>query len=254
MNKILIIISATFIGAILFYPTASNSNSFGSPGGKTGSPADIGNCTGCHSSAVQGQGAQITTNIPSAGYIPGDTYTITATIFLGLGGTDPKGFEVTCEENTNNTKTGSFGLIDAVTTQFTNNNNAVTHTASGNNLSSWSFNWVAPPAGTGDITFYGAFIEASYPIGNNQGDLYNIAEESFSEATLNSTINLSENSISFNSVTKIIKSKNNEELSIYNIEGKLVLSSNNRTTSLSHLSKGIYVIKSANSNEKILIY
>tara|TARA_B100001758_G_C18331354_1_gene568992 strand:- start:767 stop:1291 length:525 start_codon:yes stop_codon:yes gene_type:complete len=174
---------------------------------------------------------------------------------MGLAGPDPKGFELTCEDNTNNTKAGSFALIDPVTTKFTNNNNAVTHTASGNNLSSWSFNWIAPTAGTGDITFYGAFIEASYPIGNNQGDLYNITQESFNEDIVNSTINFSDNNnITFNSITKTIKSVNNTELSIYNIEGKIVLSSNNRTTSLSHLPKGIYIIKSANDNQRILIY
>tara|TARA_B110001454_G_scaffold87112_1_gene83562 strand:+ start:227 stop:511 length:285 start_codon:yes stop_codon:yes gene_type:complete len=36
----------------------------------------------------------------------------------------------------------------------------------------------------GDITFYGAFIEAGYPIGNNQGDTFNSTTLSASEFSL----------------------------------------------------------------------
>ena len=160
MKKHLLIIPVSIALVIFFYPTTSNSNSTGSVGGKTGSPTDGANCTQCHG-AQQGQGATITTDIPSTGYEPGNIYNIT----VGLNpvvGSDPNGFEVTCEDNTTNTKAGSFGITNPTYTQFTNNSSAVTHTTAGNSLGTWSFNWVAPIAGTGDITFYGAFIEAGY--------------------------------------------------------------------------------------------
>ena len=80
MKKYLLIIPITIALAIFFYPTTSNSLSTGSPGGKTGSPNDIGNCMGCHTDAQQGQGATITTNIPSTGYEAGNTYNITAVL------------------------------------------------------------------------------------------------------------------------------------------------------------------------------
>ena len=253
MKKYLLIIPITIALAIFFYPTTSNSLSTGSPGGKTGSPNDIGNCMGCHTNAQQGQGATITTNIPSAGYEPGNTYNITA----ALNGSVPQsisGFEITCEENSTNTKTGSFGITNPISTQFTNNSNAITHTAGGNSQNTWSFNWVAPITETGDITFYGAFIEANYPLGNNQGDFFAEATLSFNEATVNSTLNLSEeNNFTFNSVSKTIESLGNSALSVYNLGGKLVFSSNNKFASLAHLPNGIYIIKSGNSNQKIII-
>jgi len=48
-------------------------------------------------------------------------------------------------------------------------------------LSTWSFDWEAPVAGTGDITFYGAFIQAGYPMGSNMGDFYSSTTLSASE-------------------------------------------------------------------------
>ena len=251
MKKSLLIIPVSIVLAIFFYPTTSNSNSTGSVGGKTGSPTDGANCTQCHG-AQQGQGATITTDIPSTGYEPGNIYNITATMNSGLGFGDPKGFEVTCEENTNDTKAGSFGTSDPINTQFTNNSKAVTHTAAGNSLNTWSLTWEAPMAGTGDITFYGAFIEAGYPIGNNQGDLFNSTTVSFNEAIVNSTINLSEeNNFTFNSANNTIESM--KTVSMYDISGKLVLSTNEKFTTISHLNKGVYILKSENKTQKIII-
>ena len=96
MKKSLLLIPVTIALVIFFYPTTSNSNSTGSVGGKTGSPTDGVNCTQCHG-AQQGQGATITTDIPSTGYEPGNIYNITATMNSGLGFGDPKGFEFEVE-------------------------------------------------------------------------------------------------------------------------------------------------------------
>ncbi len=251
MKKYLLFLPVTIALAIFFYPTTSHSNATGSPGGKTGSPNDIGNCMGCHTDAQTGQGAAITTNIPSTGYEPGNTYNITV-VSNPVVGSDPSGFEVTCEENTTNTKTGSFGITNPTYTQFTNNSSAVTHTTAGNSLGTWSFNWVAPIAGTGDVTFYGAFIEAGYPIGNNQGDIFSSTTLSFSEATVNSTINLAEKSdFTFNSVNKTIES--NTTISIYDNRGRIVLITNGPSTNISHLNTGIYIVKSAIKSQKIIL-
>ena len=40
---------------------------------------------------------------------------------------------------------------------------------------------MAPIAETGDITFYGAFIEAGYPLGSNLGDYLTLSTLSISE-------------------------------------------------------------------------
>ena len=182
MKKYIFILGSIILIAIFLYPTTSISNSTGSVGGKTGSPMDNSDCTSCHSVAgTTVSTTDITSNIPSNGYTPGNTYTITTSSWAD-------GFEITCEENTNNTKTGTFFNTNTSATQLVNNGNAITHTAAGNSSSTWSFDWEAPSIGTGDITFYGAFIAAGYPIGSNVGDYLTLSTLSISENTLPSAI------------------------------------------------------------------
>jgi len=181
MKKSIFIFGLIIAIAILFYPQSTIGKLTGSPGGKTGSTMDNSDCTSCHN--VQGttvSTTNITSNIPSDGYIPGNTYTITANL-VNAGG--PNGFEITCEENTSNSKTGTLFNINPSETQLVNNGNAITHTTAGNLLNTWSFDWEAPSIGTGDITFYGAFILAGYPIGSNIGDYLTLSTLSISEST-----------------------------------------------------------------------
>jgi len=181
MKKSIFILGAIITIAILFYPQSSISKLTGSPGGKTGSPMDNSDCTSCHSVLnTTVSTTNITSNIPSTGYIPGNTYNITV-VHNGAGFGDPTGFEITCEENALNTKTGTFFITNSNTTQLINNSSAVTHTTAGNSFMTWSFDWEAPIVGTGDITFYGAFIEAGYPLGSNLGDYLTLSTLSISE-------------------------------------------------------------------------
>jgi hypothetical protein len=252
MKKSLLLFPITIALAIFFYPTTSNSLSTGSPGGKTGSPNDNGNCMGCHTDAQMGLGAMITTDIPGTGYEPGNTYNITVEISPAGIFASPKGFEVTCEENTTNTKAGLFGTTDPTGTQVINNGTAITHTTAGNIHDNWIFNWVAPIAGTGEITFYGAFIEGKSPIGNNQGDIFSSTALSFGEAIVNSVNDLSaQNDFTFNTITKKIETINT--VSVYDISGKLVLVTDNKTTNISNLKNGIYILKSEIKTQKIIL-
>ena len=175
MRKHIFILGSIIALAILFYPQSIIGKLAGSPGGKTGSPMDNSDCTSCHNVAgTTVSTTDITSNIPSTGYIPGNTYTITTSSWAD-------GFEITCEENTGNTKTGTFFNTNASSTQLVNNGNAITHTATGISSNTWSFDWEAPSIGTGDITFYGAFITAGYPIGSNLGDYLTLSTLSASE-------------------------------------------------------------------------
>ena len=146
---------------------------------------DNSDCTSCHNvTGTTVSTTNITSNIPSNGYIPGNTYTITA----NLSDSGPLGFEITCEENTSNTKTGVFFNTNTIETQLVNNGNAITHTATGNSLNTWTFDWQAPSIGTGDITFYGSFITTGYPTNSNMGDYLTLSTLSISESILSSTI------------------------------------------------------------------
>ena len=261
MKRYLLIIPITIALAIFFYPITSNSNAAGSVGGKTGSPNDvtnfnINNCTGCHYAGV-GTGATITSDIPSSGYVPGNVYTITANI--NQSGINKFGFEITSEEtNFGSAKKGTFFITNSTETQQVNNNTAITHKAGGttgvNNSKSWSFNWQAPgfASSTGGVIFYGAFIGANGD-GDNTGDTYHAATYTINEASTSTNNISSENQIIFNQITKTIESVDNSKLSVYDMKGKLMLSSSMKYTSLSNLSNGIYIIKSEKNSQKILI-
>ncbi len=148
------------------------SYSSGSPGGRTGSPGDGGNtCTQCHGGTATNMMGWITSNVPASGYVPGQTYTFTAT---GThSGVQLFGFELTVE-TANGTKIGTLIITDPDRTQLTNGGDAVTHTSDGTgpsgNSNSWSVNWTAPASAQGQIGIYAAF-NAANGNGNTSGDV-----------------------------------------------------------------------------------
>lgn len=171
----LMVIGGMSMASYVLYPG-------GSPGGKTGSPGDGGaNCTGCHSGNAQQASGWITSNIPSAGYMPGQTYTITATgTHTGVA---KFGFEITAE-NASGVKKGTIVVTDASQTKKVNSNSSITHTANGitpsGDSKSWSFDWTAPATGTGTVTFYGAF-NAANGNGSSSGDVIYITSRPYLE-------------------------------------------------------------------------
>ena len=60
-----------------------------------------------------------------------------------------------------------------------------------------------------------------------------------------------QNDFTFNTITKIIETINT--VLVYDISGKLVLTTNNKTTNISHLKNGIYILKSENKTQKIIL-
>lgn len=172
------IISATFITATS-YPD-------GAPSTVTGSPGDANKtCTksGCHSGTATTMLNAMTSTIPASGYVPGTTYTVTASI------TDPSivrfGFEISPQSITG-TLLGTMALTNTVKTKFTSSNNKyITHTTSGNSwtghTATWSFDWTAPAAGTGAVTFYGAFMYANNN-GGTSGDIVKTSTYTVQEA------------------------------------------------------------------------
>jgi len=183
LYTLLIFVSLVMVSWVL-YPT-------GSPGGRTGSPGDGGaNCTGCHSGTAQQISGWVTSNIPGTGYVPGQTYTITAN--ATHSGAQLYGFEVTSED-VSNAKTGTIVITDAVQTKTVNSSKAITHTVNGTapigGTKSWSFDWTAPASGTGNVTFYGAF-NAANGNGGTSGDVIYNSSMTVSEATTGLTDNL----------------------------------------------------------------
>ncbi|MEW6467909.1 MAG: choice-of-anchor V domain-containing protein [Bacteroidota bacterium] len=169
------LISLSVFAGLCIYDASgrlSISNVSGAPTGRTGSPGDGNNtCGGCHTgTAVTTASGLITSNIPLSGYLPGQTYTITASI---TGSGTRYGFQATAEKS-GGTKVGT--LIATNTTETQTQGVPVrwiTHKTAGTTGTggkTWTFNWTAPALGTGAVTFYAAFNRANNN-GTSAGDV-----------------------------------------------------------------------------------
>lgn len=127
-------------------------NSSGAQPGHTGSPGDNKNCTACHPGTASPISGVLSSDIPETGYLPGESYTITVT----TSGSGRKGFQVS-PQNVSGDLLGT--LAAGAGNKLVGNNKYVTHSAGVTSQTAvWSFIWTAPEAGTGDVTFYGAFV------------------------------------------------------------------------------------------------
>ena len=168
------VVAAAFI-LIDAFNNQSISNNGGAPAGRTGSPGDGGlTCaiSGCHlpGPAPAAMAGWITSNIPGTGYVPGSTYTITAT--ATRPGHVEFGFEIS-PQNAIGTLLGTLVVTNTIEMQLVGANKYITHKLAGTSApggtKTWNFNWIAPAAGTGNVTFYGAF-NASNNNNSNTGD------------------------------------------------------------------------------------
>jgi Secretion system C-terminal sorting domain len=193
LTKTATVIAVLAIGTVMVseYSSPAYSNVAGAPTGKTGSPGDASNCTGCHAGAAITTAGLITTNIPTAGYTPGTTYTITGTI--SASGINKFGFEIS-PQNTTGVLKGTMVVTNVTETKLIGTGKYITHKSAGTagvGMRTWSFDWIAPPAGTGNVTFYGAFVAAN---GNtlNTGDQVTLSSILVSE---NTTIGIDEHTV-----------------------------------------------------------
>lgn len=186
------------------HPVASYQT--GAPPGVSGDPFGghaTCNSANCHFGApVDTMAAMITTNIPPTGYIPGDTFNIRATI--NAPGHVLFGFEISAQSLSGMYR-GTI-LDTSADTQLTIGNiHYITQTyggAGGNNTRTWAFNWIAPAAGSGNVTFFGSFNKANNNF-TNTGDSIIVSSTTVIE---NVTTFIPSNSIA---------NENNKELTIF---------------------------------------
>lgn len=159
------------VATVLTVQHTAQSNNSGAPAGRTGAPGES-TCIGCHSGSALNSGGgtpSITSNIPSGGYVAGNTYTITVSI--AQTGISKFGFEASVEQLSSGNHTGTVTITNTNHTK-TVSTNYVTHKSAGTSGSgsrSWSFDWTAPCAGTDTIAVYAAF-NATNSNGNTAGD------------------------------------------------------------------------------------
>ncbi len=183
MKKSLALFSMlAFAVALLSFEQGINSN--GAPIASTGAPLET-TCakSTCHNTYAVNSGEglldlQIAGNAGNS-YTPGATYRLT--VSLNQNNINRFGFQLQALKNTDNMQAGTLVITDSLRTQtlaggneFTGRNYA-TYKYAGtepytNGLGQWSFDWIAPEAGAGDITFYYAGVAADND-GTDYGDL-----------------------------------------------------------------------------------
>jgi len=129
----------------------------GAAPGYTGSPGDgLKNCTECHGGTAVKVDDWISSDIPAEGYVPGETYTITAS--NNETGATRFGFEVS-PQDTGGNLLGTMLITDSVETKLVGGTKYITYTENGVegvNSKSWSFKWIAPENAQ-EVVFYGGF-------------------------------------------------------------------------------------------------
>lgn len=228
---VFIVMIGNIIITTLYNGNQLMSYSTGAPAGYTGSPFDAKTCKSCHAGpAAIVQAGWITSNVSDSGYVPGTTYTITATITRP--GHSKFGFEASPQSNTG----ALLGTLVKTSTQTQIvGTKYITHTSTGTTgsggIKTWTFDWTAPAQGTGSVTFYGAF-NASNSNGSSSGDTTFTSTLTLLENTtvgLNSISAVKQNMVIFpNPSSEYIKIQLNVsepnlvEIKLYNIEGKLI--------------------------------
>ncbi len=232
-------------------------NAGGAIAGYCGDPAGGSlTCTFCHSGPpATPVGGLITSDIPVEGYMPNATYTITATVTRA--GHSRFGFGIS-PQNSSGAFIGTLVNTGPETQLIGSGSNYITHAFSGiggAGSKTWTFNWTAPPQGTGSATFYGAFNVTNTDFTMN-GDTIYTSTLLVPEALNTGTTELGSNERAFsvypNPATDRITIKTNSDLmgSLFTItdqagrqvsSGKLLNEST--TIDLSGSAAGAYLIR-----------
>ena len=262
MKKVVftILIGVSTLILLESFGTASLGKIDGTEPGFTGSPGDsLKNCTKCHGGNAYSVAGWITSNIPSSGYIPGNTYTITAKN-TSLGH-NRFGFLVS-PQKLNGDLLGTLVISDTVKTKLVGNSKYVTYRAASvasQDFMSWTFNWIAPTVGTGDVVFYGAFN--SNQDGHKGGDVTQLSTLRVKENGTASVTNFNSNKVvvsvypnpssNFINVNVALAQKGNLVIKMVNLEGKIVyqiaeentVGIVNKQIETSQLANGVYFIQ-----------
>lgn len=269
MKKILLI-SIFFIPIVIissYFYSASLSYTAGPPAGRTGSPGDnFISCAsiGCHNSfpTISLTSAIVVTKgfDTVSSYVPGDTLTVNVAIFKNS--VTKFGFQATFEDASGN-KVGTPLITDATRTQI-KNVNWVEHTSAGTSnfyAALWSFDWISPPQGTGDVTFYAA-INATNNDGTPTGDTIYLTQTTITETPTSIQKYLKDNIEIFPNPFKNRLYLNNlfdiDKVEIHNANGQLIeefkINSNKIFINFEKLNAGVYFFKFIEKNKNEIVH
>lgn len=125
-------------------------------------------CSNCHGSAGAGGSVALTSDIPTGGYTPGTTYHMTATVTYA--GRSCFGIDLIAL-NSSNASTGTIIVTDATYTKTVTSASKVNlEQKTPKPTGTFTFDWTAPVAGTGNVTFYFAGLAANNNGTDDTGD------------------------------------------------------------------------------------
>lgn len=168
--KTLLLPSLLILGGVYTALTSSSNP----PMGHTGAPGES-NCTSCHGGTALNSGPAtrsllLNGSVPTA-YVPGQTYNVSLTVNRA---TRVKfGFQLKVEDNNGSdagtliSTTNRTDLASGYLSQTWNGNTATT-----TGSITWNFQWTAPSAGTGDVTFYYCSNAANNNGGTSGDEIY----------------------------------------------------------------------------------
>jgi len=234
-------------------------NSGGAAAGKTGAPGET-NCTDCHSGTTQNGTSEnvlkiLNNTTPVTQYVPGQNYTVELKMASNPA---KKGFQATALTSAN-TMAGTFTGVTGSTSINGNSRKYANHTATSNTAAVWTWNWTAPSASSGPVTFYIATNKTNNN-GNDNGDVIYLSEHLITESNTSGIENITFN----NNVIIGIDNESNKitigydlnqtakmSLNVVDLNGKSVYSknsihgqigSNKLNISTTDLDSGIYIV------------
>lgn len=249
----LITIAIVSFAIISINPQQGHSFSGGAPDGKTGAMGES-TCIDCHGGAATVDPSAITTTIPMAGYKPGATYEIT--VKAEEAGKMRFGFQA---------RASAGSLTAGADVQLVGGGTYATHglgATIANDSRTWTFEWTAPAAGTGEVTFNAAMLAANDD-GSTAGDNVYSSELKVQEANTSSvkdfaSAGMSVYPVPFTNTITLEKGNQTFEtatVSIYTLQGKKVAEKVMSTASVSFntdgLAKGIYIVRLSASSTNI---
>ena len=273
-NKLILLSFSVMIGLIVISTTAYNNNI--GKAAKVGSPGEL-MCNECHNTnALNAGGGNITISSPNLinwVYTPGVTYTINVKVEKTSGTKFGFGFEALLASGANagiiNTTSSANAKTASASVSGNLRTSAVHKSPShfGTDSLVFSFEWTAPAAGSGGVTFYSAGNAANANNSSTGDFIYNT-----SQIVSEGPTGVVENSKALNllsvypnpAIDQLLLnlpsgSNNTFKIVIYSIDGakQLEINQSEGTTfnntllvNINQLSQGVYVIQLVDNRTK----
>lgn len=245
-------------GQNVYYVSGSNSDNTDPQNDFGGGP--VGNCTLCHNDSAPTFNSSIVTLTAPTDYALSTTYSINVE---SSSENVKQGFQLSAED-ASGIKVGDFTVVDGNTQAFNSPLNdrgeAITHTAPGNTIRSWTFDWTAPASDVGPITFYTA-VNVSNSDFNSTGDFIHLKQSSANllstESFVFNDLKLYPNPSSSDYFNIELPSglQNNTDLVVFDIAGKRIFSQTlnelENSVNVAQWQAGVYLVKLTSNSSSI---